>query len=284
MSKMRNLTSGMKGFLAARVKNLMAGMKDLARKMKNRAPRMKMFNTLREEIQVVFERDPAARSALETILSCPGFQAVLLHRLNHALWRRGWFLPARLGAHLARFLTGVEIHPGARIGKRFFIDHGMGVVIGETSEIGDDVSLYHGVTLGGTSWDKGKRHPTLHSNVVVGAGAKILGPIVVGEGARIGSNAVVVKEVPANATVVGVPGHIITPASEAPAGGKDSEAEGRAAMAEKIGFQAYAERKDMPDPVQNALDSILDHLQKTEKELQALKEKQRQQDSGGEPE
>ena len=260
--------------LVARMKDLITRMKTLARKMKNRVASMKMFDTFREEIQVVFERDPAARSALETILSCPGFQAVLLHRLNHALWRRGWLLLARLGAHLARFLTGVEIHPGARIGKRFFIDHGMGVVIGETSEIGDDVSLYHGVTLGGIKWDKGKRHPTLHSNVVVGAGAKILGPIVIGEGARIGSNAVVVKEVPANATVVGVPGHIITPAAGSPireAGGRDSKAEGRAAMAKKIGFQAYAERRDMPDPVQNALDSILDHLQKTEKELQALK-------------
>ncbi len=226
-----------------------------------------MFNTIKEEIDVVFERDPAARSVLETILTCPGFQAIVFHRLNHWLWNKKLHLLARITAHMARFLTGIEIHPGAVIGRRFFIDHGMGIVIGETAEIGDDVSIYHGVTLGGTTWNKGKRHPTLKNNVVIGAGAKILGPITVSEGARIGCNAVVVKDVPEGATVVGVPGHVVVT--------KDTseKSEQREAMAKKIGFEAYAESKDMSDPVQNALDSILDHLHKVENELEELKKK-----------
>ncbi|MCG8378349.1 MAG: serine O-acetyltransferase, partial [Proteobacteria bacterium] len=155
-----------------------------------------MFSTIKEEIDVIFERDPAARSVLETIFTCPGFQAILFHRFNHCLWKNKLYLLARMAAHIARFLTGIEIHPGAVIGRRFFIDHGMGIVIGETSEIGDDVSIYHGVTLGGTTWNKGKRHPTLEDNVVIGAGAKILGPITIGEGSRVGCNAVVVKDTP----------------------------------------------------------------------------------------
>ncbi len=226
-----------------------------------------MFETIKEEIQVVFERDPAARSVLETILTCPGFQAILMHRFNHWLWCRKLFLLARMFAHLTRFLTGIEIHPGAVIGRRFFIDHGMGIVIGETSEIGDDVSIYHGVTLGGTTWQKGKRHPTLKDHVLVGAGAKILGPITIGECARIGSNAVVSKDVPADATVVGVPGHIIV---KRDAGDKKAK---REAMAKKIGYEAYAESKDMPDPIQNALDTILDHLHKTDEEMETLKKR-----------
>jgi serine O-acetyltransferase len=226
-----------------------------------------MFSTIKEEIDVVFERDPAARSVLETILTCPGFQAIVLHRLNHWLWNKKLYLLARLTAHIARFLTGIEIHPGAVIGRRFFIDHGMGIVIGETAEIGDDVSIYHGVTLGGTTWNKGKRHPTIKDNVVIGAGAKILGPITVSEGARIGCNAVVVKDVPEGATVVGVPGHIIVKKDAS-----DKSAQ-REAMAKKIGFDAYAESKDMSDPVQNALDSILDHMHKVENELEELKKK-----------
>lgn len=226
-----------------------------------------MFETIKEEIQVVFERDPAARSTLETIFTCPGFQAILMHRFNHWLWNKKLFLLARISAHLTRFLTGIEIHPGAQIGRRFFIDHGMGIVIGETSEIGDDCSIYHGVTLGGTTWQKGKRHPTLENNVVVGAGAKILGPITIGNGARIGCNAVVVKDVPMDATVVGVPGHVIIKRT-----GDDKTAQ-REAMAKKIGFDAYAERKDMPDPIQNALDSILDQMHKVDEELEELKKK-----------
>jgi serine O-acetyltransferase len=227
-----------------------------------------MFDTIREDIQVVFDRDPAARSTLETLLACPGLHAILFHRVNHWLWKHHWFLLARLGSHVARFLTGVEIHPGATIGRRFFIDHGMGVVIGETAEIGDDCSIYHGVTLGGTTWNKGKRHPTLMNGVIIGAGAKVLGPITLGENSRIGSNAVVVKDVPDGATVVGVPGHVI--AKKTPE--EEQEAK-REAMARKIGFTAYGTAKDMPDPIENALNSILDHMHKVDEELEELKKK-----------
>ena len=233
-----------------------------------------MFDAIKEDIRVVSERDPAARGALETIFTCPGFQAILLHRFNHWLWTRRRFLLARLAAHLSRFLTGVEIHPGASIGRRFFIDHGMGIVIGETSEIGDDCSVYHGVTLGGTTWQKGKRHPTLENGVIIGAGAKVLGPVTLGANARIGSNAVVVKDVPAAATVVGVPGHVI---ARGAAVGKESKETQRQAMARKIGFDAYGGSKDMPDPIQHALDALLDHMHKVDEELQALK-KQRDDD------
>lgn len=227
-----------------------------------------MFSQLKEDIQVVFERDPAARSAIETLLCCPGLHAILMHRINHWLWQHNWHLLARLGSHIARFLTGVEIHPGATIGRRFFIDHGMGVVIGETAEIGDDCSLYHGVTLGGTTWNKGKRHPTLKNGVIIGAGAKVLGPITLGNGARIGSNAVVVKEVPDNATVVGIPGQIVTRNKD---NGENREAQ-REAMARKIGFSAYGASKDMPDPIQNALQSILDHMHKLEEEVEQIRD------------
>ena len=226
-----------------------------------------MFETLKEDIQVVFERDPAARSTIETFLTCPGFQSIIFHRINHWFWTKRLYLLARFGAHIARFLTGIEIHPGAKIGRRFFIDHGMGIVIGETSEIGDDCSIYHGVTLGGTTWQKGKRHPTLENNVVIGAGAKILGPITIGSGARIGCNAVVVKDVPVGATVVGVPGHIVIKREI-----KDKMTAQREAMAKKIGFDAYGERADMPDPIQNALDTILDHLHKVDEEIESLKQ------------
>ncbi|MBF8268927.1 MAG: Serine acetyltransferase [Gammaproteobacteria bacterium] len=225
-----------------------------------------MFSTIKEDIQVVFDRDPAARSAVETLLTCPGLHAILLHRINHWFWNKKLFLLARLGSHIGRFLTGVEIHPGATIGRRFFIDHGMGVVIGETAEIGDDCSIYHGVTLGGTVWNKGKRHPTLKTGVIIGAGAKVLGPITLGENSRVGSNAVVVKDVPDNATVVGVPGHVIMKKSP------DEEQEAkRAAMAKKIGFDAYGAGKDMPDPVENAIKSMLDHMHKVDEELEKLK-------------
>jgi serine O-acetyltransferase len=209
-----------------------------------------MFNRLREEISVVFDRDPAARSAWEVVTCYPGFHALVFHRMSHRLW--GWGLKwlARFTSHIGRWLTGIEIHPGASIGRRFFIDHGMGVVIGETAEIGDDVTLYHGVTLGGTTWNKGKRHPTLGRGVVVGAGAKILGPIHVGEDAKVGSNAVVVRDVPSGATAIGIPARIVEP-------GRD---ELRQKAAEKMGFSAYGISSDMNDPVVKAIHGLLDHV------------------------
>jgi len=231
-----------------------------------------MFDTLKEDIRVVFDRDPAARSALETLIACPGLHSILMHRVNHWLWNKRLRLLARLGSHIARFLTGIEIHPGAAIGRRFFIDHGMGVVIGETSEIGDDCSIYHGVTLGGTTWQKGKRHPTLKNNVIIGAGAKVLGPITLGEGSRVGSNAVVVKDVPPGATVVGIPGHVVVRKKP-----EDKSAQ-REAMAKKIGFDAYGASKDMPDPIQNAIDTMLDHMHKVDEELEELRRRIREKD------
>ncbi|CAN4273334.1 CysE Serine acetyltransferase [Methylophilaceae bacterium] len=168
-----------------------------------------MFDHLKEDIAIVFERDPAARTHWEILTTYPGVHALLMHRVAHCLWQKRFFWLARFSSHMARWLTGIEIHPGASIGHRVFIDHGMGVVIGETAIIGDDCTLYHGVTLGGTSWNKGKRHPTLENGVVIGAGAKILGPITLGAGAKVGSNAVVVKDVPANATAIGIPARIL---------------------------------------------------------------------------
>ena len=229
-----------------------------------------MFETIKEDIKVVFERDPASRSALETLIASPGFHAILLHRLNHWLWTKNLYLLARFSAHLSRFLTGVEIHPGANLGRRFFIDHGMGIVIGETSEIGDDCSIYHGVTLGGTTWQKGKRHPTLKDGVIIGAGAKVLGPITLGANARIGSNAVVVKDVPDDATVVGIPGRVMVRESRAEEKLKKAQ---REAMARKIGFDAYGGSQDMPDPVQNTIDALLDHMHKVDEEMEKLKKK-----------
>jgi serine O-acetyltransferase len=167
-----------------------------------------MFTTLRHDMQAVFDRDPAARSKLEVLLAYPGLQALWLHRLAHWLWQRNFKLLGRLVSQTSRFLTGIEIHPGARIGPGFFIDHGMGVVIGETAEVGANVTMYHGVTLGGVSWQKGKRHPTIGDSVVLGAGAKVLGPITVGDHSRIGANSVVIKDTPAESVVVGVPGRV----------------------------------------------------------------------------
>ena len=167
------------------------------------------FSNIRDDINSVFDRDPAARNVFEIITTYPGIHAIIFHRVSHGLWRRKLKWLARVLSNIVRWYTGIEIHPGAVIGRRFFIDHGTGVVIGETAEIGDDCTLYHGVTLGGTTWKKGKRHPTLGDNVVIGAGAKVLGPITIGTGARVGSNAVVTKDVPAEATVVGVPGRVL---------------------------------------------------------------------------
>ncbi len=223
-----------------------------------------MFERIREDINSVYARDPAARHALEILTCYPGVHAVLVYRLGHWLSGLGLKWLARFVSHLGRFLTGIEIHPGASIGRRFFIDHGMGVVIGETAEIGDDCTLYHGVTLGGTSWEKGKRHPTLGRGVVIGAGAKVLGPITVGDNARIGSNAVVVKDVPAEATVIGIPGRVVEPAVA------DKFRE-REETARKLGFAAYGQVRDMPDPVSQALDSLLDHAREVENEISDLK-------------
>jgi serine O-acetyltransferase len=231
-----------------------------------------MFQRIRDDIRSVFERDPAARSTLEVLLTYPGLHAVWAHRVAHRLWRWRLKLLARVLAQLTRWLTGIEIHPGATIGNRFFIDHGMGVVIGETAEIGDDCTLYHGVTLGGTTWEKAKRHPTLGKNVVVGAGAKILGPITIGDNARVGSNSVVVKDVPPNATIVGIPGRIVIARD-------DANTEKRRAMAEKIGFDAYGQHHgQLPDPVAQALDRILDHLHAVDERL-ALQDRLLQNDT-----
>lgn len=215
-----------------------------------------MLTRMREDIHAVFDRDPAARNTWEVLTCYPGLHALWLHRIAHWYWTHGLKWLARATSHFGRWLTGIEIHPGARIGRRFFIDHGMGVVIGETVEIGDDVTLYQGVTLGGTSWSKGKRHPTLEDGVVIGAGAKVLGPFTVGKGARIGSNAVAVKEVPPGCTVVGVPGHLVKCQDSASA----TIPEHRVAMAKKMGFDAYGLTRDMPDPVSNAIGAMLDHM------------------------
>ncbi|MEY2632872.1 MAG: hypothetical protein RIR00_1526 [Pseudomonadota bacterium] len=218
-----------------------------------------MFRQLAEDVRSVFDRDPAARSFWEVITCYPGIHALIFHRVAHRLWRWGFRWLARFVAHISRFFTGIEIHPGATIGRRFFIDHGMGVVIGETAEIGDDVTLYHGVTLGGTSWNSGKRHPTLGNRVVIGAGAKVLGPITIGEGAKVGSNAVVTKPVPPSATAVGNPARIIDP--------QDKQREVQAA---KMGFSAYAVARDQDDPLAKAIHGLLDHAAETDRRLSML--------------
>jgi serine O-acetyltransferase len=211
-----------------------------------------MFRAIKEDISSVFERDPAARSTLEVLTCYPGVHARIMHRISHRLWQWRLFWLARFMSHVARFLTGIEIHPGATIGRRFFIDHGMGVVIGETAEIGDDVTLYHGVTLGGTSWKEGKRHPTLGNGVVVGAGAKILGPILIGDAAKIGSNAVVVKNVPAGATAAGIPARIL-----------DEEKK-------PAGFNAYGLGGDQNDPVSKALHGLIGHTATVDQRIELI--------------
>jgi serine O-acetyltransferase len=202
-----------------------------------------MFRRTIEDIQCVFDRDPAARSVWEVFTCYPGFHALQMHRFSHALWGLGLRWMGRFSSNVARFLTGIEIHPGATIGRRVFIDHGMGVVIGETAEIGDDCTLYHGVTLGGVSWNQGKRHPTLGRGVVVGAGAKILGPFTVGDGAKVGSNSVVVKAVPPGATVVGIPARIVEAAAAKPVAGR-------------MAFDAYAVSADIDDPLNRVLNAL----------------------------
>jgi serine O-acetyltransferase len=220
-----------------------------------------MFARLREDIAIVFERDPAARTRWEVLTCYPGLHALVWHRaVSNRLWRSGWRWLARWLAHWSRWLTGIEIHPGATIGRRVFIDHGMGIVIGETAEIHDDCTLYHGVTLGGTSWKQGKRHPTLGKGVVIGAGAKIIGPILVGDGAKIGSNAVVVRDVPANSTAVGIPARILV----------GDDAARREHQAAKMGFSAYAISEDMNDPMVQAIHRLIDHVAISDSRLERL--------------
>ena len=209
-----------------------------------------------EDIQSVFDRDPAARNTFEIITCYSGVQAMLFYRLAHRLWLLKLKWLARFISMLARWFTGVEIHPGATIGRRFFIDHGMGVVIGETAEIGNDCTLYHGVTLGGTTWNKGKRHPTLGNNVVIGAGAKILGPITLGNDVRVGSNSVVVKSVDNSQTVVGVPARLL----------KDSKVKTNH-------FESYAIGEDIDDPTVKAINSILTHIHKMDEQLNIVSNK-----------
>jgi serine O-acetyltransferase len=227
-----------------------------------------MFRQLREDIASVFQRDPAARSTWEVLTCYPGLHAVYIHRLAHWFWNNGLRWLGRFTSQLGRWLTGIEIHPAAIMGRRVFIDHGMGVVVGETAEIGDDCTIYQGVTLGGTSLYRGaKRHPTLGKGVVVSAGAKVLGGFSVGDGAKIGSNAVVLKEVPAGATVVGIPGRIVE---------KSAKAE------EQTHFAAYGVMPNQEDPYAKTLQSLVDHAQELEQTVSALTEKMRRLEQAAE--
>ena len=222
-----------------------------------------LWQQIKEDVYCVFDRDPAARNVFEIITTSPGVQAVQWHRLSHWLWLHNLKWLARFSSTISRWLTGIEIHPAVKIGRRFFIDHGMGVVIGETAEIGDDCTLYHGVTLGGTSWKEGKRHPTLENNVVVGAGAKVLGPICVHEGARIGSNAVVVKDVVAGETVIGVPGRVVkTTLTE------DKKQQQK--LAQSVGFDAYGTSSETLDPVATAIHGLIEHIHALDKRVENM--------------
>jgi serine O-acetyltransferase len=218
-----------------------------------------MFQRLRDDIQAVVERDPAARSTLEVLLCYPGVHAVLFHRPAHALWTRGWLVTARFLSQVARWLTGIEIHPGAKLGRKLLIDHGMGVVIGETACVGDNVTLYQQVTLGGVSLDPGKRHPTVEDDVVIGAGAAVLGPIIIGKGARVGSNAVVLKNVPAGTTVVGIPARPIGPQP----------------VVEEPCFPAYGTAPGAAvDPVARALDRLAEQVDALNARVMELEQRQ----------
>jgi serine O-acetyltransferase len=218
-----------------------------------------MLEVLKEDIQVVFDRDPAARNVLEIVLTYPGFHALFYYRVAHAAWLHGLKGIARFVSNLGRFFTGIEIHPGAQIGRRFFIDHGMGVVIGETAEIADDVTIYQGVTLGGTSLRKEKRHPTVEDWVVIGAGATVLGPVTIGHNSRIGSGSVVVTSVPPHSTVVGIPGRVV---------------EGEAARREAHAHIIDLDHARLPDPIAKAIGGLADYIQKLEKRVDELSDRQ----------
>lgn len=224
-----------------------------------------LWTLLKEDLACVFQRDPAARSTIEVMTTYPGVHAILAHRLAHRLWQGGWRYPARFLSFVGRLVTNVDIHPGATIGRRFFIDHGACVVIGETAEIGNDVTLYHGVTLGGTSWNRGKRHPTLESGVVVGAGAKILGPITIGERVRVGANSVVVRDVPADRTVVGVPGRVVN-TRVAGLRGEDG---------------INLDHNVLPDPVAKSISCLVERIDQLERELAELRHESPPPDHGG---
>ncbi|AUN94845.1 serine O-acetyltransferase [Pseudazoarcus pumilus] len=233
-----------------------------------------MFSRLREDLASVRERDPAARSTWEVLTCYPGVHALLTHRLAHWAWTHRLFWLGRFVSHVGRFLTGIEIHPGAVIGRRVFIDHGMGVVIGETAEVGDECTIYQAVTLGGTSLYRGeKRHPTLGKGVVVGAGAKVLGGFEVGDGAKIGSNAVVIKPVPAGATAVGNPARILDSDRGEGREARDPRDVAREKKAEEIGFSAYGVTRGMDDPLAKAMHSLLDHAVETDRRIQVLVER-----------
>ncbi|MGY2947002.1 serine O-acetyltransferase [Thermostichus sp. MS-CIW-30] len=223
-------------------------------------PKLGFWQQFWEDVDCVFDRDPAARNRWEVIFTYPGVHALFLHRIAHWLWKQRWFFLARLLSFLARSFTLIEIHPAAKIGRRFFIDHGCGVVIGETAEIGDDVTLYHGVTLGGTSWSKGKRHPTLENGVIVGTGAKILGPVRIGEKARIGANAVVIQDVAPGMTVVGIPGRAVIPPHQ------------RRIPAHGIDLDHHL----MPDPVGRAIEQLLHRIQDLEAQVARLNREREQ--------
>ncbi|MDR7074815.1 serine O-acetyltransferase [Fictibacillus barbaricus] len=210
-----------------------------------------MFSRIREDIQVVFEKDPAARSSLEVILTYSGLHAVWAHRIAHKLFKRRWFFLARVISQISRFFTGIEIHPGAQIGRRFFIDHGMGVVIGETCIIGNDVTIYQGVTLGGTGKEKGKRHPTLEDNVLVATGAKVLGSLTIGKNSKVGAGSVVLQNVPPDATVVGIPGRVVI---------KDGI---------KVGCEL--DHRDLPDPVSDKFRELQLEMKKLSEQMEKLK-------------
>jgi serine O-acetyltransferase len=215
-----------------------------------------MWKTLKEDIEAVFERDPAARSVLEVVLTYSGLHAIWFHRLAHALWKRNWKTLARVISQFSRFLTGIEIHPGAKIGRKLFIDHGMGVVIGETCEIGDNVTLYQGVTLGGTGKEKGKRHPTIGNNVLIASGAKILGSMKIGDNSKIGAGSVVLQEVPPNSTVVGIPGRIV--------------------VQNGVRVANDLDHVNLPDPVLDMIRSMQGEIERLKRELDEVKERMKQ--------